>query len=119
MFAGNKDLLTGPLEPEDIEKDDLSLLNEILNAPSTGEDEFTQEWQAVFGGSLNITPDTVPAERDSSRQQAEFMPSSLLDSQLAGLSLGPGQWSTTLTSDFTQSWTYEWLTLLTRLFSTK
>lgn len=88
--SGNKDLLTGPLEPEDIEKDDLSLLNEILNAPSTGEDEFTQEWQAVFGGSLNITPDTVPAERDSSRQQAEFMPSSLLDSQLAGLSLGPG-----------------------------
>ncbi|XP_076459337.1 islet cell autoantigen 1-like isoform X2 [Babylonia areolata] len=90
--AGNKDLLTGTQEQDDAEKDDLSLLNEILNAPSTGEDEFTQEWQAVFGApAMSITPDTVPAERDPSRRQAEFMPSSLLDTQLSALSLGEGE----------------------------
>ncbi|KAK7507623.1 hypothetical protein BaRGS_00001558 [Batillaria attramentaria] len=89
--SGAQDLLTGATEPDDADKDDLSLLNEILNAPSTGEDEFTQEWQAVFGGApMNVTPDTVPAERDPSRQQAEFMPSSLMDTQLAGLTLGQG-----------------------------
>ncbi|XP_070185413.1 islet cell autoantigen 1-like isoform X1 [Littorina saxatilis] len=86
--AGGKDLLTPTQEQEDADKDDLSLLNEILNAPSTGEDEFTQEWQAVFGAQMNITPDTVPAERDLSRRQAEFMPSSLLDTQLSALNLG-------------------------------
>ena len=91
MLAGTKDLLTGTQEQEDADKDDLSLLNEILNAPSTGEDEFTQEWQAVFGAPMTITPDTVPAEQDLSRRQAEFMPSSLLDTQLSGLSLGQGE----------------------------
>ena len=90
VLAGTKDLLTGTQEQEDADKDDLSLLNEILNAPSTGEDEFTQEWQAVFGAPMTLTPDTVPAEQDLSRRQAEFMPSSLLDTQLSGLSLGQG-----------------------------
>ena len=90
--AGGKDLLTGSVEQDDADKDDLSLLNEILNAPSTGEDEFTQEWQAVFGApAMSVTPDTVPAERDPSRRQAEFMPSSLLDTQLSALSLNQRQ----------------------------
>ncbi|XP_076446679.1 islet cell autoantigen 1-like isoform X2 [Babylonia areolata] len=72
----------------DKEEEDLYLLNEILNAPSTGEDDFTQEWQAVFGAPMTIpTPNTVPAERDPSHRQAEFMPSSLLDTQLLPSSL--------------------------------
>ena len=87
--------MTGNPEIDDADKDDLSLLNEILNAPSTGEDEFTQEWQAVFGAPMAMTPDTVPAERDPSRpRQAEFMPSSLLDTQMSaalGLQQGNSQ----------------------------
>ncbi|KAL8571848.1 hypothetical protein ACOMHN_033375 [Nucella lapillus] len=79
----------GPPAPEqtvtDADKDDLSMLNEILNAPPTGEEDdtgFTHEWQAVFGApGMTITPHTVPAERDLSRRQADFMPSMLLDTQ--------------------------------------
>ncbi|ESP01919.1 hypothetical protein LOTGIDRAFT_225030 [Lottia gigantea] len=70
---------------EDNDKDDMTLLNEIMNAPSTGGDEFTQEWQAVFGINQVSTPTSslVPAETDQSK---EFMPSSLLDmSSLMGL----------------------------------
>ena len=48
------------------------LLNEILNAPSGGGDDFTQEWQAVFGSSAA----PPPASADG---MADFMPSCLLD----------------------------------------
>lgn len=41
---------------------------------------------------MNLTPDTVPAERDPSRPQAEFMPSCLLDTKLAALSVGQGKY---------------------------
>lgn len=71
---------------DDSNKDDMTLLNEILNAPSTGEDEFTTEWTAVFGGALSkVSLDNMPAEPDASGEQAGFLPSSLLDTQLTGV----------------------------------
>ncbi|XP_046581281.1 islet cell autoantigen 1-like isoform X2 [Haliotis rubra] len=91
--SGSQDLLTEDLEQSDVEKDDMTLLNEILNAPSTGEDEFAQEWQAVFGSNpLHASPAMVPAEPDHSKAPAEFMPSSLLDisSHMSSLALTSG-----------------------------
>lgn len=65
-----------PLGQDDTDKDDLTILNEILNAPSTGGDDFSKEWQAVFGTMPLSTGTTyTPGETD----QAEFMPSNLLD----------------------------------------
>lgn len=65
-----------PLGQDDTDKDDLTILNEILNAPSTGGDDFSKEWQAVFG-TMPLSSGTTytPGETD----QAEFMPSNLLD----------------------------------------
>uniref|UniRef100_S4R875 AH domain-containing protein n=1 Tax=Petromyzon marinus TaxID=7757 RepID=S4R875_PETMA len=47
-------------EGEDGEKDDLALLNEIMNAPSDA--DFGSAWQAVFGGELSQWPMPSPAE---------------------------------------------------------
>lgn len=69
------DLLSGDLDLED-EKDDMELLNEILNAPS-GEDEFTQEWQNVFG---NGAPSTASAALVEGEGGFDYMPSNLLES---------------------------------------
>ncbi|XP_070569610.1 islet cell autoantigen 1-like isoform X22 [Ptychodera flava] len=71
------DLLTEEPSTGDENKDDMTILNEILNAPSTGEDDFSKEWQAVFGGgSLNPSANFTPVESDNA---AEYMPSNLLD----------------------------------------
>lgn len=71
------DLLSGDIELEE-EKDDMALLNEILNAPSAGEDEFTREWQAVFGNTpMGGANNPAPVEGDSG---FDYMPSSLLES---------------------------------------
>ncbi|XP_041374497.1 islet cell autoantigen 1-like [Gigantopelta aegis] len=91
---GPTDLLTDDLEQDDADKDDMTLLNEILNAPSTGEDEFTQEWQAVFGLNQPPTsPTLLLAETDQPKTTAEFMPSSLLDlsSQMSTINIGQGE----------------------------
>ncbi|ELU17970.1 hypothetical protein CAPTEDRAFT_220865 [Capitella teleta] len=80
------DLLNDDLLAADAEKDDMALLNEILNAPTTGGDDFTQEWQAVFGAgapslssaSSSMAPGGAsvgPPPNDSS----QFLPSNLLD----------------------------------------
>lgn len=81
------------MEPDDTEKDELTLLNEILNAPSTGEDEFAQEWSAVFGNSGKAPPSGQSLDTEESR--AEFMPSNLLDlsSQVGQLNISGMFWS--------------------------
>ncbi|XP_050418421.1 islet cell autoantigen 1 isoform X2 [Patella vulgata] len=78
---GPKDLLVDDIEEDNTDKDDMTLLNEIMNAPSTGGDEFTQEWQAVFGVNQlsTSTGSVLTAESDQPKTPAEFMPSSLLD----------------------------------------
>lgn len=79
ICSGAVDLLTDDFEVDDSEKDDLKILNEILNAPTSGGDDFSREWQAVFG-STPLSPSTnlTPVESDNARA-AEFMPSCLLD----------------------------------------
>ena len=94
---GPGDLLSGDFEPEEPPKDDMALLNEILNAPVSEGDDFTKEWQAVFGSTpIAVGANYTPGEPDQSRTGPEFMPSNLLDmsSQMAAMSLaaqGQGQ----------------------------
>ncbi|XP_061193137.1 islet cell autoantigen 1-like isoform X1 [Saccostrea echinata] len=75
-----------PLGQDDTDKDDLTILNEILNAPSTGGDDFSKEWQAVFG-TMPLSTGTTYTQGET--DQAEFMPSNLLDlnKQMSGMSL--------------------------------
>ncbi|XP_063412711.1 islet cell autoantigen 1-like isoform X2 [Mytilus trossulus] len=88
----DKDLLSDDLDPDDTDKDDMTILNEILNAPSTEEDEFSAEWQAVFGDGKTAT--TMATNQGSETEQhAEFMPSNLLDlnKEMSGINLSQGE----------------------------
>jgi len=84
------DLLSGemPVEgnsPEEEDKDDMTLLNEILNAPSQGEDEFATQWNSVFGGAPTpLSPEAPGMPGEVPQQNSGFLPSSLLDTQLMG-----------------------------------
>ncbi|CAC5403841.1 ICA1 [Mytilus coruscus] len=91
-WVQDKDLLSDDLDPDDTDKDDMTILNEILNAPSTEEDEFSAEWQAVFGDGRTAT--TMATNQGSETEQhADFMPSNLLDlnKQMTGINLSQGE----------------------------
>ncbi|XP_036902299.1 islet cell autoantigen 1 isoform X4 [Sturnira hondurensis] len=75
-------------ELEGADKDDLLLLNEIFNASSLEEGEFSKEWAAVFGDSRlkEPAPAVAPGEPDSKPQTGSgFLPSQLLDQNMKDL----------------------------------
>ncbi|KAL5005797.1 hypothetical protein ScPMuIL_016955 [Solemya velum] len=84
---GEKDLLADDPDFEDFDKDDMTVLNEIMNAPSTGEDEFAREWTAVFGVTpLNTDAKYTPVESDKPPEETDYLPSHLLE-QMGVLSM--------------------------------
>ncbi|XP_064146084.1 islet cell autoantigen 1 isoform X4 [Loxodonta africana] len=77
--------MAGAAEPEGTDKDDLLLLNEIFNASSLEEGEFSKEWAAVFGDSRlkEPAPPGAPGEPDPKPQAGSgFLPSQLLDQNM-------------------------------------
>ncbi|KAM5204302.1 islet cell autoantigen 1 isoform 17-T40 [Hipposideros larvatus] len=80
--------MAGTLEPEGADKDDLLLLNEIFNASSLEECEFSKEWAAVFGDGRQKepAPTMAPGEPDPKPQTGSgFLPSQLLDQNMKDL----------------------------------
>jgi hypothetical protein len=83
------DLLSGDLSicDADVDKDDMTLLNEILNTPAaTPGSEFSMEWQAAFGSLTPSSAASQPAPvgaqmlAESGSGVADFfLPSCLLD----------------------------------------
>ncbi|XP_074124634.1 islet cell autoantigen 1 isoform X4 [Sminthopsis crassicaudata] len=79
---------TGASESEVTEKDDMQLLNEILNASSLDEGDFSKEWTAVFGDqqSLEPTATAAPGEPEPGPPaSSSFLPSQLLDKNMHDL----------------------------------
>ncbi|XP_023375272.1 islet cell autoantigen 1 isoform X2 [Otolemur garnettii] len=80
--------VAGALEPEGADRDDLLLLNEIFNASSLEEGEFSKEWAAVFGdGQLKEpAPTAASGEPDPKPHMGSgFLPSQLLDQNMKDL----------------------------------
>ncbi|NWU97789.1 ICA69 protein, partial [Upupa epops] len=88
----SQDQFVRSLEPEPGDKDDMVLLNEILNASSLDEGEFSKEWTAVFGqaaladqtlnsaaGDVEITSASVAPTPSG------YLPSQLLDQNMNDL----------------------------------
>uniref|UniRef100_A0A803VIQ4 Islet cell autoantigen 1 n=1 Tax=Ficedula albicollis TaxID=59894 RepID=A0A803VIQ4_FICAL len=69
-------------EPEPGDKDDMVLLNEILNASSLDEGEFSKEWTAVFGQAADLTMNSSARDGESTSSSAVPAPSGYLPSQL-------------------------------------
>ncbi|EMP32705.1 Islet cell autoantigen 1 [Chelonia mydas] len=86
-----KDHLATSLEPESGNKDDMVLLNEILNASSLDEGEFSREWTAVFGEDPLTELSTASSGGDmesassSAAAPSGFLPSQLLDQNMNDL----------------------------------
>ncbi|XP_020855658.1 islet cell autoantigen 1 [Phascolarctos cinereus] len=79
---------TGASESEVTDKDDMQLLNEILNASSLDEGDFSKEWKAVFGNKQTPEPTAtcVPGEPEPGPPPSpSFLPSQLLDKNMHDL----------------------------------
>ncbi|KFQ97069.1 Islet cell autoantigen 1, partial [Nipponia nippon] len=88
----SNDQFVRSLESEPGDKDDMVLLNEILNASSLDEGEFSKEWTAVFGqvalADLTMNSSTGDVENTSSSvapTPSGFLPSQLLDQNMNDL----------------------------------
>ncbi|NXJ70087.1 ICA69 protein, partial [Rostratula benghalensis] len=84
----SKDQLGRSLESEPGDKDDMVLLNEILNASSLEEGDFSREWTAVFGQVAVADLAVVNVESTSSSvapAPSGFLPSQLLDQNMNDL----------------------------------
>ncbi|KFR11925.1 Islet cell autoantigen 1, partial [Opisthocomus hoazin] len=88
----SKDQFVRSLESEAGDKDDMVLLNEILNASSLDEGEFSKEWTAVFGqvalADLTMNSSGGDVENTSSSvapPPSGFLPSQLLDQNMNDL----------------------------------
>ncbi|NWH84596.1 ICA69 protein, partial [Aegithalos caudatus] len=86
----SKEKFVRSLEPEPGDKDDMVLLNEILNASSLDEGEFSKEWTAVFGQAADLTMN--PSARDGENTSSSavpassgYLPSQLLDQNMNDL----------------------------------
>ncbi|NXH85858.1 ICA69 protein, partial [Edolisoma coerulescens] len=78
----SKEKFVRSLEPEPGDKDDMVLLNEILNASSLDEGEFSKEWTAVFGQAADLTMNSSARDGENTSSSAVPAPSGYLPSQL-------------------------------------
>ncbi|XP_063159757.1 islet cell autoantigen 1 isoform X6 [Candoia aspera] len=91
-----KDLLVNSLEPEPSDKNDMVLLNEILNASSLDDGEFSREWAAVFGEDplADAGTNSSVGEMESSQSSSSgFLPSQLLDQNMNNLQSSLQGWA--------------------------
>ncbi|KAM4688181.1 islet cell autoantigen 1 isoform 2-T9 [Discoglossus pictus] len=81
----SKESLTEPLSAESGDKDEMRLLNEILNATSLDSGDLSKEWSEVFGDHIFNVPPMNPAPGDkepNADSSAGFLPSQLLDQDM-------------------------------------
>ncbi|KAM7123895.1 islet cell autoantigen 1-like [Ciconia maguari] len=98
--SASKDQFVRSLESEPGDKDDMVLLNEILNASSLDEGEFSKEWTAVFGqvalADLTMNSSAGDVENTSSSvapTPSGFLPSQLLDQNMNDLQSSLHGWA--------------------------
>ncbi|XP_054048241.1 islet cell autoantigen 1 isoform X2 [Rissa tridactyla] len=98
--SASKDQFVRSLESEPGDKDDMVLLNEILNASSLDEGEFSKEWTAVFGqvalADLTMNSSVGDVENTSSSvapAPSGFLPSQLLDQNMNDLQSSLHGWA--------------------------
>ncbi|KAM6413032.1 islet cell autoantigen 1 isoform 4-T5 [Pluvialis apricaria] len=98
-YSASKDQFVRSLESEPGDKDDMVLLNEILNASSLDEGEFSKEWTAVFGqvalADLTMNSSAGDVENTSSvaPTPSGFLPSQLLDQNMNDLQSSLHGWA--------------------------
>ncbi|XP_051879419.1 islet cell autoantigen 1-like isoform X2 [Pristis pectinata] len=75
-----KDLLADVLESDDLEKHELTFLNDLLNPNPSAASDFSHEWQSTFDSSgLSPGPTMEGADLKAAEAPASFLPSQLFD----------------------------------------
>uniref|UniRef100_A0A8C4UV35 Islet cell autoantigen 1 n=2 Tax=Falco TaxID=8952 RepID=A0A8C4UV35_FALTI len=99
-YSASKVQFVKSLESEPGDKDDMVLLNEILNASSLDEGEFSKEWTAVFGqaalADLSVNSSAGDVENASSSgapTPSGYLPSQLLDQNMNDLQSSLHGWA--------------------------
>ncbi|XP_074905995.1 islet cell autoantigen 1 isoform X4 [Buteo buteo] len=99
-YSASKDQFVRSLDSEPGDKDDMVLLNEILNASSLDEGEFSKEWTAVFGqvplADLTMNSSAGDVENTSSSvapTPSGYLPSQLLDQNMNDLQSSLHGWA--------------------------
>ncbi|XP_069769816.1 islet cell autoantigen 1 isoform X2 [Narcine bancroftii] len=85
------DLLINSMECGTSDKDEMALLNEILNGTSLEEGDFSREWQTVFG-DLSSPFNPTAGEVDQSLSPSGFLPSQLFDKSVGDASFSATGW---------------------------
>lgn len=95
--TASKDQFAKSLESESSDKDDMVLLNEILNASSLEEGEFSKEWTAVFGQVTDLAMNSSAGDGDNTSAVAStpsgYLPSQLLDQNMNDLQSSLHGWA--------------------------
>uniref|UniRef100_A0A8C2TM47 Islet cell autoantigen 1 n=1 Tax=Coturnix japonica TaxID=93934 RepID=A0A8C2TM47_COTJA len=93
----SKDQFAKSLESEPSDKDDMVLLNEILNASSLEEGEFSKEWTAVFGQVTDLAMNSSAGDGDNTSAvpstPSGYLPSQLLDQNMNDLQSSLHGWA--------------------------
>ncbi|XP_039593652.1 islet cell autoantigen 1 isoform X2 [Polypterus senegalus] len=93
---GTQDLLTNTEDLDIADKDEMTLLNEILNASSVEEGDFSKEWKAAFGDDDLLDTATNPGAGDVLQEEESpsgFLPSQLLDQNMNNLDSSLANWT--------------------------
>ncbi|XP_028672870.1 islet cell autoantigen 1 isoform X2 [Erpetoichthys calabaricus] len=93
---GTQDLLTNTEDLDIADKDEMTLLNEILNASSVEEGDFSKEWKAAFGDDDLLDTATDPGAGDVLQEEESpsgFLPSQLLDQNMNNLDSSLANWT--------------------------
>lgn len=97
--AASMDPLADSAKPEATDKDNMVLLNEILNASSLDDGEFSREWSAIFGEdpladtATNSSVGEMEINQSSLPSSSGFLPSQLLDQNMNDLQSSLQGWA--------------------------
>ncbi|MGH0127045.1 UNVERIFIED_CONTAM: hypothetical protein FKN15_030432 [Acipenser sinensis] len=86
-----KDHFTDLQEGEDSDRNDMSILKDLLSLGPLGSDEFSREWNNAFG---SFEPSPAPTSRPASSPEQPSSPTGFLPSQLLDRSLSATGWTT-------------------------
>ncbi|XP_075683870.1 islet cell autoantigen 1 isoform X2 [Rhinoderma darwinii] len=94
--ATSRDPFADHMEGDSLEKDEMQLLNEILNASSLDCGDLGKEWTAVFGESLFNSQPLSPASPEPEQKDdtlSGFLPSQLFDREFGTFQPSLHDWS--------------------------
>ncbi|XP_041102186.1 islet cell autoantigen 1 isoform X2 [Polyodon spathula] len=106
VSPASQDLLIDSQEHDGSDKDEITFMNEILNTSPLEDEDFSKQWQAVFGEDISLSSANTSAagealQDDPSSSSSGFLPSQLLDQNMNNLQSSFADWASSSTQPAT------------------